>query len=77
MLENKEFYTRPNHYNKVLKQYNDKYYLIEEKNLITGEVRNDQLMTAEQIDNYLNNQSIIIEKVQKSLNYNMYCIWRF
>lgn len=70
MLENKEFYTRPNHYNKVLKQYNDKFYLIEEKNLITGEVRNDQLMTAEQIDNYLNNQSIIIEKVQKSLNYN-------
>ena len=33
MLENKEFYTRPNYLNKVLKQYNNTYYLIEENNL--------------------------------------------
>lgn len=67
MLENKEFYTRPNYHNKVLKQYNSKFYLIEEKNLISGEVRQDGLLTEEQIINYLNEQENIIPLVQKSI----------
>lgn len=70
MLENKEFYTRPNHYNKVLRQYNNKFYLIEEKDLITEESRNDILLTEEQIINYLNNQESIIIKVNNALEYH-------
>lgn len=68
MLTGKEFYTRPNHYNKVLQLYGTgKYYLISEKDLITGNIRNDILLTPEQVKEYLNNQDYIIEKVKKSI----------
>jgi hypothetical protein len=67
MLTNKEFYTRPNHFNKVLSQYNSKYYLIAETDLISNETRNDILLTEEQITNYLSQQDFIIEKVSKTI----------
>jgi hypothetical protein len=52
MLTGKEFYTKPNHYNRVLKKYNSKYYLLEEKDLNYNTIRSDILMTEEQIQNY-------------------------
>ena len=68
MLTGKEFYTRPNYYNKVLQKYGTKnFYLISEKNLITNETRNDILMTNGQITEALSNQDYIIEKVNKSI----------
>lgn len=70
MLIGKEFYTRPNHFNRVLKEHNSKYYLIEEKDLNSGDTRNDILLTEEQINNYLNEQETIIPKVQKSIEYH-------
>lgn len=69
MLTGKQFYTRPNYYNKILKQYNNKYYLVEEENLITGETRSDILLTEQDINNYLSEQEIIIPLVNKSLEY--------
>lgn len=68
MLTGTEFYTRPNNYNKVLNLYGSgKYYLVEEKNIITGEIRSDILYTPDQITEYVNNQDSIIEKVKKAI----------
>lgn len=66
----KEFFTRPNNSNKILQKYNDKYYLIEEKNIITNESRSDILYTEEEITQYLNDQKSIIEKVNKAIEYH-------
>jgi hypothetical protein len=69
-LNNKEFYTRPCHYNKVLRKYNNEYYLVEEKDLISGDAREDILYTEEQINKYLSEQDFIIDKVNKAIESN-------
>jgi hypothetical protein len=64
------FYSRPNNTITVLKKFNDKFYLVEDKNIITGDTRNDILLTPEDIQNDLNSQEEIKKGIEKQLEFN-------
>lgn len=58
----KEFISYPGTHNKVLRKHNDKYYLIQKSQIFTGDIRDDILMTEEEINNFLLDQEIKKEK---------------
>ncbi len=70
MLIGITFYDRPASLITVLKKYNDKFYLVREEDLIKKEIREDLLMTEEQIKVILQNQEYIKERVEKALKYH-------
>lgn len=70
MFENNlKFYSRPAIENRILKKYNDKFYLVEKKDLITGQTSDNNLLDAEEIQETLNNQESILEVVNGALEY--------
>jgi hypothetical protein len=64
------FYSRPTSIITVLKQYNEKFYLVEDRNIITGDTRSDILLTPEAIQNDLNNQEEIKQRINRALEYD-------
>lgn len=64
------FYSKPQHMVIVLKKFNDHFFQVEEKNIITGHTRNDILLTPEAIQYELGNQAEIQEQIQKAIAYH-------
>lgn len=59
------FFSRPKYQNTVLRPFNNELYLIEQKDILTGETRSNILLSLDDIQNDLNNQEeykIIIEQ---------------
>jgi hypothetical protein len=63
------FYSRPSNQITVLKKFNDQFYQVEDKNIITGDTRSDILLTPEDIENDLNNQEEIKKGIDKALQF--------
>lgn len=64
------FYSKPCNVITVLKRYNDQFYKVEDKHIITGDARNDILLTPEAIQNDLNNQEEIKQRIERALEYD-------
>lgn len=64
------FYSKPCNVITVLKRYNDQFYQVEDKHIITGDSRNDILLTPEAIQYELGNQEEIQEQIQKAIAYH-------
>lgn len=63
------FYSKPCNVITVLKRYNDQFYQVEDKHIITGDSRNDILLTPEAIQKDLHRQEEIQEGINKALKF--------
>lgn len=69
-MDGTTFLTKPNHINTVLYLWKNDDYIVEQKNLIEGDIRNDIIYSKDEIEKFLAKQEEISIAVNSDIDFN-------